>query len=382
MSDRRANRNLAGSTGRTGRLFRFLLAGLAAVAGLATATDCASGAEPALAEPLRVAVYDMPPYGYVDADGSIAGVSVDLWRRVAQQTQWQFRFIPVADMEAVLSGLEQSRYDAAIGAITITPERSERVDFSYPAHRSGVAAAFRKETGPLSALAAYGAAAAELSPLILAMAAMLVATGLAMWFLERPGHPAAQKPESSVATLRDGVYWAVVTMTTVGYGDKTPKTNAGRMIAILWMLGSVVLVSLLSTSMVSRLTAERVESGADVALSDLTGKKLAAAAHSSGAEYLDGLHLAYAKFPNLQEALDSLADGRSDAVVNSVGALQHLIAKRYAKVVQAPQGLLAPAYMAIALPAGSPLKKPLDRALMKITAGAEWRSAEERFFGR
>jgi len=382
MIDRRANRNIAGPAGRVGRLVRLALAGLGAVAALAMATDCASRAEPALPEPLRVAVYDVPPYGYVAEDGSIAGVSVDLWRRVAEQTQWQFSFVPVSDMEAVLSGLEQGRYDAAIGAITITPERSERVDFSYPAHRSGVAAAFRKDTGPLSALASYGAAAAELSPLILVIAAMLVVTGVAMWFLERPSHPAAQGTESSVGTLRDGIYWAVVTMTTVGYGDKTPKTNWGRMIAIFWMLGSVVLVSLLSTSMVSRLTAERVESSVDVAASDLTGKKLAAAAHSSGAEYLDGLRLPYAKFQNLQEALDSLADGRSDAVVNSVGALRYFIAKRYAKVVQMPQGLLAPAYMAVALPAGSPLKKPLDRAMMKITAGPEWRSAEEHFFGR
>jgi ABC-type amino acid transport substrate-binding protein len=380
MTDRLSDRNIVRRAGRIGRFFRFVLAGIGV--GGCLAMSWALSAEPPRAEPVRIAVYDVPPYGYVDADGSIAGVSVDLWRRIAQDTGWQFKLTPVSDMEAILSGLEQGRFDAAIGAITITPERSERVDFSYPAHRSGVAVAFRKESGPLSALASYGAAAAELSPLIIVILAMLVVTGLAMWFLERPRHPAAQGAESSVVTLRDGIYWAVVTMTTVGYGDKTPKTNSGRFIAILWMMGSLVLVSLLSTSMVSRLTAERVESGVDVASSDLVGKRLAAAAYSSGAEYLEALHLPYEKFPNLQDALDALANGKADAVVNSVGALQYFIAKRFAKVVQAPQGLLAPAYMAVALPANSPLKKPINRALMKITSGPDWRAAELKFFGQ
>jgi hypothetical protein len=32
-----------------------------------------------------VAVYDVPPYGYFDTDGSISGISVDLWRRVAER---------------------------------------------------------------------------------------------------------------------------------------------------------------------------------------------------------------------------------------------------------------------------------------------------------
>jgi len=363
---------------RIWRLFKFLLVEIGLGGCLAAATACTVGAEP----PLRVAVYDVPPYGYIDTDGSISGVSVDLWRRVAEQMEWSFKLIPVSDLETILSGLEQGRYDAAIGAITITPERLARVDFSYPAHRSGVAIALRKENGPLFALTSYGAALSELSPLIVIIMTMLVVTGLAMWIIERRQHASGQAPESSVVTLRDGLYWAVVTMTTVGYGDKTPKSTGGRVVAIVWMLGSVVLVSLLSTSLVSRLTAERVESRDIAASIDLKRKKLAAVAGSSGAEYLDELHLQYAKYKDLPEALDSVNSGKSNAVVNSVGALQYFIAKRYASVLEMPQGLLAPAYMAIALPEHSPLKKPVDRALVKITNGSEWRTLEERFFAR
>jgi polar amino acid transport system substrate-binding protein len=359
-----------------------LLGGLGFGMCVAVSTVSAVAAEQRETETLRVAVYDVPPYGYVDTDGSISGVSVDLWRRVAEQMEWPFRLIPVADMESILSGLERGRFDAAIGAITITPERAARVDFSYPAHRSGVAIALRKETGPLFALMSYGTAVSELSPLILVILTMLVLIGIAMWIVERRVRSATAGSESAVDSLRDGLYWAVVTMTTVGYGDKTPKTTSGRLVAILWMLSSLVLVSLLSTSLVSRLTAERVESRDLAASIDLRGKKLAAVAQSSGAEYLDELHLPYTKYKDLPDALDSLANGHSNAVVNSVGALQYFIAKRYARALEIPQGLLAPAYMAIALPEHSPIKRPIDRALIKITNSPEWRTLEERFFVR
>src|SRR5580704_6172572 len=103
-------------------------------------------------------------------------------------------------MESILAGLEHGDFDAAIGAITITPEREKRVDFSYPAHRSGVAVALRKDKGPLSALNSYAAATSELSPLIFGSLAMLVLIGTVMWLIER-SHPSASGSESSVVTL-------------------------------------------------------------------------------------------------------------------------------------------------------------------------------------
>ncbi|HEX7565395.1 MAG TPA: transporter substrate-binding domain-containing protein [Bradyrhizobium sp.] len=361
--------------------FRVCFASLLPGVWLAASMACAVGAELPQAAPLRIAVYDVASYGYANPDGSISGISVDLWRRVAERLERQFKLIPVSEMESLLSGLEQGHFDAAIGAITITPEREKRVDFSYPAHRSGVAVALRKEKGPFAALKSYAAAATELGPLIISSLAMLVLIGIVMWLIERR-HPLAQNSESSVVTLRDGLYWAIVTMTTVGYGDKTPKSSTGRVIAVSWMFASLVWVSLLSTSLVSRLTVERVESRDLAAGIDLTRKKLAAVAQSSGAEYLDQHHLQYMKFINLPDALDSLAGGTSDAVVNSVGALQYLISKRYAGTEEMPQGLLAPAYMAIALPEHSPLKRPIDEALVKITSDPEWISIEDRFFGK
>src|SRR5271170_4692388 len=198
MSNRTPDRIASPLARHIRSVFRFLLAKLSPCVCLAAvAMVCAFGAEQRENE-LRIAVYDVPPYGYVDTDGSISGVSVDLWRRVAEQMEWSFKLTPVSDMESIISGLEQGRFDAAIGAITITPERAARVDFSYPAHRSGVAIALRKETGLIFALMSYGTAVSELGPLIIVIVAMLILIGIAMWIVEQRARSTAAGSESSV----------------------------------------------------------------------------------------------------------------------------------------------------------------------------------------
>jgi hypothetical protein len=109
---------------------------------------------------------------------------------------------------------------------------------------------------------------------------------------------------------------------------------------------------------------------------------LATVAGSSAAKYLDQQHLRNTTYPTIKEALATLVAGTSDAVVNSVGTLEYAIATDFSGVIPMPNGTLAPAYMAFALPPSSPLKKPLDRALIKITASAAWRSLEPSYFGR
>jgi polar amino acid transport system substrate-binding protein len=348
-----------------------------------TLVAAAVGAEPSSTVPLRVGVYDLEPYGGQDREGLFVGASVDLWRRAAEQLNLKYQLMLVSQMSDLLSGLEKGTYDVAIGAITITPERLARVDFSYPTHRSGVAAVFAKRTGAASALYEYGAALGELASLILAIAIFLTVIGLLMWWFERSpsSHPGKSDSQSSVTSWHEGVYWAIVTMSTVGYGDKTPKTHLGRALAVVWMFASLVLITLLTTNLIARMTVSRIE-GTVIRTNDLVGKRLAAVSESSGAEYLDAQRLPYQKFDNLPDALNALATGRTDAVVNSVGALQYLVNTRFSDAIAPPRGLLAPAYIAFALPMNSALKKPLDRALTIVSGSPEWRSVEETYFGR
>jgi voltage-gated potassium channel len=55
----------------------------------------------------------------------------------------------------------------------------------------------------------------------------------------------------NIQTAEDALWWAIVTMTTVGYGDKFPVTTAGRLIASCLMVSGVGLFGALSGSVTS-----------------------------------------------------------------------------------------------------------------------------------
>ena len=67
--------------------------------------------------------------------------------------------------------------------------------------------------------------------------------GALVWLFERRRNR-AMFGDGPVEGVGNGIWWAAVTMTTVGYGDKSPRTLGGRAVAIIWMLTSIVLISI------------------------------------------------------------------------------------------------------------------------------------------
>ena len=112
---------------------------------------------------------------------------------------------------------------------------------------------------------------------ILLMAAHLI------WILERRENP--QLPKNYTTGIWQSLWWAVVTVTTVGYGDKTPKRTGGRLFGIVWILAGYFVFAYFTASVTTTATVQELH-GTIIGPEDLFGKKVATVKKSTAAQYL------------------------------------------------------------------------------------------------
>jgi voltage-gated potassium channel len=72
-------------------------------------------------------------------------------------------------------------------------------------------------------------------------------------------------PGATITTFRYALWWAVVTTTTVGYGDYTPVTFAGRIIATAVMIVGVGLIGTVSATVAAWFVGRHSEPGTEPA---------------------------------------------------------------------------------------------------------------------
>ncbi|CUS89296.1 voltage-gated potassium channel [Candidatus Kryptobacter tengchongensis] len=61
------------------------------------------------------------------------------------------------------------------------------------------------------------------------------------------------------SSIFDGLWWAIVTMTTVGYGDKVPATALGKLIGFVVMFSGVILVSMFTATISSIFVTKKIK---------------------------------------------------------------------------------------------------------------------------
>jgi voltage-gated potassium channel len=84
-------------------------------------------------------------------------------------------------------------------------------------------------------------------------------------------------PNANIKTFGDALWWALSTMTTVGYGDRYPITGEGRLVAAALMVGGVALLGVITASLASWFVerigqATRIEQETLVAVRALRGE--------------------------------------------------------------------------------------------------------------
>jgi voltage-gated potassium channel len=76
-------------------------------------------------------------------------------------------------------------------------------------------------------------------------------------------------PEAQITTFSDALWWAIVTTTTVGYGDLAPVTTPGKLVAVGLMLTGIALLGTVTATLASwfveRISEERRHAQADFA---------------------------------------------------------------------------------------------------------------------
>ncbi|MFD5098807.1 potassium channel family protein [Streptomyces albidochromogenes] len=90
-----------------------------------------------------------------------------------------------------------------------------------------------------------------------AVVGLLMFGSLAVLEVER------DSPDGNIRTLGDAVWWSFTTMTTVGYGDHSPTTGLGRVLAVGLMLSGIALLGVVTANIaawfISRFERDDIE---------------------------------------------------------------------------------------------------------------------------
>lgn len=327
---------------------------------------------------LVVGVKDSPPFLIKNDDGSWGGISVALWSRIAGRMNVGYRLVE-SDVTGLLDDVQSGAFDLAIAPLTITADREERVDFSQPFFVGGMGIAVKagRHGGWTAALGHL--VSIEFVGVVLSLLLVLLVSGLLMWLAERRRNP-EQFGGGVAPGLGAGIWWSAVTMTTVGYGDKAPRTAAGRLVAIAWMFTSVIVISSFTAGISSALTVSRLE-GAVRGPEDLPSVRVGTVAGTHPAETLSRMSIGFRAEPGVTDALDALVRGEIDAVVYDAAILRYLVRVGHADTVTVLAATFEPQHYGFALPPASPMRESLDRALLAEVSSARWRGVLRNYLG-
>ena len=319
-----------------------------------------------------------PPFSIKTSDGDWAGISIDLWRQIASDLNFAFEFREL-NLPDMLDGIANGSLDAAVAALTVTPEREQLIDFTHPFYTTGLGIAISsKQKKPWYTAFRHFYSLAFLK-VIAILGLLLLSVGALVWWFEHKRNP-QQFGGGPAKGIGSGFWWSAVTMTTVGYGDKAPVTFAGRVVGLFWMFAAVMVISSFTAAITSSLTVSQLESPVK-GPQDLPKVRVGTIEGTTSADYLHENHIPFRGYETPLKGLRAVHEGIIDTFVYDAPLLRYVINKEFHGILKVlPETFFRQDY-GIALKTGSPMRESVNRVLLKKTREPWWQGVLEQYLG-
>lgn len=335
-------------------------------------------ATPTEARKLLVGTKEAPPFAMKQADGAWTGISIELWRSIAEELQLVYEWREL-DLQSLLNDVAAGSIDIAVAALTITAEREERMDFTQPFYITGmgIAMAAKRHQG-LASLQKFFSW--DFFEAIAALALTLLIAGLLVWLCERRRN-AEQFGGSVLKGIGTGFWWAAVTMTTVGYGDTSPRTFCGRLVGVVWMFTSLIMIAGVIATITTALTVSefkaRIHSPAELAR-----VKVGSVPGSTSEGALRTRRLTYRSYQSVRAGLQALVNEEIEAMVYDAPILRYMVTAELQDEVEVLPVRFDRQMYGFALPTGSSLREEIDRVLLEKINLPAWQDILYRYLGK
>jgi ABC-type amino acid transport substrate-binding protein len=227
-------------------------------------------------------------------------------------------------LDSLLLGLKNGSIDVGISPLTITSERSKYIDFSAPYFiaYSGIMTNYKSNYKRIAEISSTIFSLKFLK--IIGYVFFIIAFfGFLVWLFERN----ANKDQfgGGFEGLLHGIWWSAVTMTTVGYGDKTPKTFGGRVISLLWMFIGIILISTITASITSTLTIKKMEVSSEE-INSYKNSKIGTVSNSATETWLtDNFYFNTKSYHNFDNMIDGLRNKEIEMIAYDEPVLRYEI---------------------------------------------------------
>jgi len=327
-----------------------------------------------LTDTLRVGVKTSPPFLIKNESGDFEGINMFLWEKIASDLDLSYS-IKEMSLEELITGLENNEIDVAINPLTVTSNRFKRIDFSHPFYVSYTSMATQRK-GSLNVITGFISSFFSINFLraLLLLFLIILVFGLLVWLFERKKNP--DEFQKGLPGIWSGIWWSAVTMTTVGYGDKSPQSLGGRIIALVWMFTAIIVISGFTASIASALTVNQLGTSID-AIDDLRNIQTGTVAGSASADFLDKNSIAHSTYESLSAGLDRLEAGDVEVIAYDQPILQYTLSKEGRDQLTVLPLTFNQQYYAFGFPKEDllhpVLKDTISQHLVKITEETSWK---------